>query len=114
MTTVFIDGVLYVPAEPDEVRFYYMHDNHTFTRLLGNTLEEILIHADAVEAVSSFGMLCDAVLMRQGKEFARVGTVVHSGSSKDSKDAWNSGKEVWLRILKENKDVMRILSKSQA
>ena len=32
---ILIDGALYVPAEaqPDEVKFYYMHDNNTFSRL---------------------------------------------------------------------------------
>lgn len=111
MTEVLINGVRYVPAEqpPDEVKFYYMHDNHTFTPLKGATLDEVLAHADAVEAKSSYGMLCPAMLLGAGKDI-RVGPCAHARGSKDPKDRWNEGKAEWRKAMEANPDVMRLLT----
>ena len=106
------DDKRYVPAEkePDEVRFYYMHDNHTFTALLGATLDEVLAAADKVEASSSYGMLCAPLLLSKNNEVRRLRCNAHSGSSKDSKDKWGEGKAAWLAECESDSDVMRLVS----
>lgn len=111
MNEVVIDGVRYIPdpKHADGVRFYYMHENHTFTRLHGATLDELLANADAIEAESSYGMLCPAILMHGDKEVRRVGPAVHAGSSKDPKDRWNAGKGEWRKAMEEDAGVMRVL-----
>jgi hypothetical protein len=113
MTEVLINGVRYVPADnsPDEVRFYFMHDNHTFTRLLGATLDDILAHAEDVESApgGSYGMLCPAVLLSDGTEIRCVGPCAHAGGSKDPKDKWREGKAKWLKAMKDDPDIMRLM-----
>lgn len=110
---VIINGVRYVPAEacPDEVRVYYMHDNHTFTRLHGNTLDDLLDHADRVESSKqgSFGMLCPADLLRNGKAVRRVGPCVYARGSKEPKDYWNDQKVKWRMAMEKDAGVMRSL-----
>lgn len=92
-----------------EARFYYMHDNHTFTRLYGTTVDEILKEADRVESSSSYGMLCPVILMRGNKEVRRVGTSVHSGSRNDTKIKWNEGKEIWKKEVLADNDIINSL-----
>ena len=110
---VIIDGVRYAPdpLHVDTVKFYFMHDNHTFTRLKGATLDEVLAHADAVEAGEwgSYGMLCPAMLLHGKKEVRRVGPPAHARGSKDPKDHWNAGKAKWREVVETDIDVMRLL-----
>jgi hypothetical protein len=118
MDTVIINGVRYVPAAlpPDEVRFYFMHDNHVFTRLKGETLDDVLAHADAVEAGprGSYGMLCPAILLRGGKECRRVGPAAHARGSKDPKDEWDAAKAAWRQAMEADPGVCRIMSIAKA
>ncbi len=111
--SVIINGVRYVPDphHVDGVLFYFMHDNHTFTRLRGKTLDEVLSHADAVETGKrgSYGMLCPAMLMNGKKEVRHVGPPAHARGSKDPKDNWNAGKAAWLVAVKADADVMRLM-----
>ncbi len=113
MTSVIIDGVEYVPKHqpPNKVKFYFMHDNHAFTPLHGKTLKEVLEHADEVEAGDwgSYGSLCPAILMLDDEEIRRVGTMAHARGSKDPKDEWEKGKAKWLKELKADPDVERIM-----
>lgn len=111
MKEVFIDGVRYIPAQcvPDSIGIWYMHDNHTFTKIYGTTLDAVLAAADAVEAESSYGMLCPVHLLSGKQEIRRVGPCVHSGSSKDTKDKWSAGKAAWRLALEADADVMRLL-----
>lgn len=111
--SVIINGVRYIPdpKHADGVRFYFMHDNHTFTRLRGATLDEVLAHADAVEAAEggSYGMLCPAILIHGEKDVRRVGTPAHARGREDPKDNWNAGKAKWREALEADIDVMRLL-----
>jgi hypothetical protein len=113
MTEVMIDGVRYVPAKPapNQIMFYFMHDNHAFTKLEGKTLKQVLKHADEVESDEwgSYGALCPAILMHDDKEIRRVGTMAHAGSSKAPKDKWEEGKAKWLKELQADPDVKRIM-----
>ena len=110
---VIINGVRYAPVDlaPDEVRFYYMHDNHTFTRLKGKTLKKILTHADEVEAGEggSYGALCPAILMCGDKEVRRVGVMAHARGSKDPKDNWEKGKAEWLKSIEADADIRKLM-----
>ncbi len=110
---VIINGVRYVPEQKhaDGVRFYFMHDNHTFTRLKGDTLDEVLAHADAVEAGEhgSYGMLCPAKILHGKKDVRSVGPTVHARGSRDPKDHWNAGKVEWRKALEADADVMRLM-----
>lgn len=108
---VIIDGVRYVPAEaqPDEIKFFYMHDNCTFSRLHGNTIDEILASAETMANESRCGMLCPPILMAKGKEVRRLRQVAHAPCcGNDSK--WLSGKEAWRKECESDSHVMRLVA----
>lgn len=93
---------------PNKISFYYMHDNHTFSKLKGRTLEQIADHCYEIREHSHYGMLCPVILLRDDKEIRRVGEPVHcSGPRKD--DLWFTGINEWKQNLKTDKDVMRLL-----
>lgn len=108
---VIINDIRYKPAEdvPNKVSFRYMHDNHTFTKLYGTTLDEVLEAADAIETESSGGMLCPVTLLNKEKDLRRVGPCVHSRGIKDLKEHWNSGIDEWRKAVEADADVMRLL-----
>lgn len=111
--SVIINGVRYVPDSKhvDGVRFYFMHDNHTFTRLKGDTLDELLAHADDVEAGEhgAYGMLCPAILLHGEKDVRRVGPPVHARGKEDSRRQWEAGKVKWRKAMAADDDVMRLM-----
>lgn len=92
----------------DSVIFYYMHDQHYFTQLIGRTLDDVLAHADTIERRAG-GMLCPAVLLAGGKELRRVGLPVQSHGGPYS---WDEGKIMWRKALEADADVMRLLHSS--
>jgi len=108
---VVIDGMRYVPdpMHADSVKFYYMHESQMFTRLYGVTVNELLAHADEIEAESSYGMLCPATLLYGDKELRRVGPPAHSGSRTDTKDKWNAQKTKWREAIEADVCIMRLL-----
>ena len=92
------------------VKFWYMHDTHTFTRIKGSNLDEILENADKIEKDNSYGMLCPAILMCGDKEVRRVGSPAHSRGSKDSKEHWNAGKKEWRQAIESDKLIMSLFN----
>lgn len=114
MRDVVIDGVRYVrdPSHATEVRFFFMHDNHTFTSLRGTTIDEVLAYADRLESGEhgSYGMLCPVVVLNDAKEIRRVGPPAFSRGRADPKDYWNAGKAKWRAAVEADPDVMRVLS----
>lgn len=106
---VIIDGVRYVPVElPDDVHFYYMHDNHTFSPLRGTTLDAVIARANHLEQVSPWGMLCGPILLRGTKEVRRVNVDAHShGRQQPAK--WAADVEAWRHVVQADIDVMRLL-----
>jgi hypothetical protein len=96
---------------PDSLNVAFMHDGHWFTRLEGNTLDEILAHADEIESGEdgSYGSLCPIILLRGTKEIRRVGPMAHARGSKDPKDHWIKGKAEWKAAAEADPDVQRIL-----
>jgi len=110
MKEVMIDGVRYVPdpTYADEVRFYYMHDNHAFSKLTGDTLEEVLDSAYAMAKESRCGMLCAPMLLAGGKEVRRLNGVAHAPcGSDDSK--WLAGIAEWRKECEADSDVVRLM-----
>lgn len=106
-----------VAPEADRVSsisFFYMHDNHTFTRLKGSSVDEILDHADQVEAGpnGSFGMLCPARIVYTDKQERRVGECVHSDGEREPKHKWESGKILWKHALCSDADIAKFFAKS--
>lgn len=95
---------------PDSMSVFFMHDNHTFTRLVGGTIDELLAHADQIEASDggSYGSIGQISLLLDGKEVRRVGPTVHSRGAKDPKDKWNDGKAKWRAAAAADPDVMRL------
>lgn len=109
---VIIDGVEYVPnpSIPVRVSFYYMHDNHTFTKLYGTTLDEVIRSANVVELSSSCGMLCPFHLLNTKDHTVKQGTIaVHSSYSYNPKDQWEEGIKLWKQEAENNEDVMRLI-----
>lgn len=112
MTEKIIDGVRYIPAEfkPDRLGIWYMHDNHTFTKIYGDTLDKILSEACKIEATSSYGMLCPITLLHGDRKVRRVCPAAHSGSRKESKDKWEDGLIAWKAAAESDKEVTRLLA----
>jgi len=115
MPEVIIDGVRYAPINQQvatEARFYYMHDGHYFTRLKGNTLDEVIAHADTVESgeCGSYGMLCPVIVMACDKELRRVGPPAHSYGPNDEQGRWGIGKVAWREAVEADPDIMRLLA----
>lgn len=112
MNEVMIDGVRYIPdpMHADEVKFYYMHDNHTFSRLHGTTIDEVLAAADAMATESRCGMLCPPMLLARGKEARRLKEVAHAPCCGSDDSKWLSGKDAWRKECEGDSDVMRLVS----
>ncbi len=108
---VLINGVRYIPADPqpDEIRFYYMHDNHTFSRLAGNSIDTILQHAETLAFESPFGILCPPTLLFNGKEVRRLKKVAHAPCCGDYRK-WRDGRQEWRNECEGDSDVIRLVS----
>lgn len=115
MKNVVIDGVRYIPAEaqPDEVKFYYMHDNHTFSRLPGTTLGEVLENADVMAKESCCGMLCSPTLFAGGQEVRRLKAVAHAPCCGRGDANWVAGKEAWKKECETDASVLRLLATAE-
>jgi hypothetical protein len=111
MKEVMIDGVRYVPdpMHADEVKFYYMHDNHTFSRLTGATIDEVLESANMMAKKSRCGMLCPPMLLAGGKEVRRLKAVAHAPCGDDGDAKWDAGVEAWRKECEADSDVVRLL-----
>lgn len=112
---IVIDGITYVREQqqsPDRVKFWYLHDNLTFTRLEGSSLDEIAAKAFVLSCTpgGTWGSLCPAILMCGYKEVRRVGKMVHAKGANDSSGKWNEGVQQWIKALSADKDVMRLLT----
>lgn len=106
---VMINGKRYIPAdkEADGISFWYMHDNHCFTKLYGETLDEILRVADEVERESPWGMLCPVNVLNGDIELRRIGKGVHSHGKETA--SWVNGKKAWREDVEKDADIMRLL-----
>jgi hypothetical protein len=109
---VIINGVWYIPdpAHADEVKFYYMHDNHTFSRLNGTTIDDVLEGAEAMAKESRCGMLCPPILLVGGKEVRRLKAVAHAPCCDSDDSKWLAGIAEWKKECEADSCVMRLVS----
>jgi hypothetical protein len=73
-----------------EISFWFMYDNHTFYKPVGDTLEEILYDLSCHAKKNPYGMICPVIVLKDGKEIKRIGNAVHidgNGKAKDY-DKW--------------------------
>lgn len=95
-------------AAPNRIHFYYMHDNHCFTRLYGTTLTEITNKCTAVRNESPWGMLCPPILLHDNKEIRRIQYRVHC-SGRDKDNEWNRDLQKWRDELAQDPDLIRLI-----
>lgn len=93
---------------PNRISFYYMHDNHTFSKLYGTTLTEITDNCTIIRNESPWGMLCQPIISMDEKEIRRINAVVHCpGRNKD--DQWNEDLVKWREEVSKDPDVSRLI-----
>lgn len=104
---VLIDGVPYIPDphHATRVRFWWIHDNHTFTRLEGKSVGQILAHMEEVK--TPWGSLCSAILLHGDEEVRRVGLSVYNNPSCPEK--WGADLSAWRDAIEADPDIRRIL-----
>jgi hypothetical protein len=90
-------------CKPNSISFWWMNDCHTFVRLKGKNIEEILIHVCKCFNDDKYGMLCPATLLKDGKELYRIGQPIHGGA--------NFHKEIlkWVNSIKNDPYAMDII-----
>jgi len=106
--SVVINGVQYVPENsenvPDRANVWYMHDNHTFSRL-GGGVEAILREARRLGKDSPYGMLCTVTLLRGEKEIRRLKKCVHARKELGDTSEWEAevrGDADAVRLIEAN------------
>ena len=114
---VIIDGVRYVPdgnqVEFEYLSLHYMHDNHTFSRIQGTTLDEIKASAYKLGIESRCGMLCPPCIVKKfigadrHKEKSH-GIKVHSPYKMDE-EKWMRDVELWMVAMSSDEEVMRLI-----
>jgi hypothetical protein len=87
---------------PIELKFYYMYDNHTYERLRGETLDEIINHACNVEFMNPYGMLCKPTIIYSDKSERKVGEPIHSTSEGFNPEELDN----WRKQIEADKEVM--------
>jgi hypothetical protein len=114
VSEVVIDGVRYVPDNNINVAsFWYMHDNHTFSRLKGSTLEELAESGFQHGLSSSDGSLCPVTIIGEDdKEKRRAGLMVHH-SYRSTPEQWRSEVDRWKSALEADEEVMMLIKKGR-
>lgn len=94
-------------CEPDSISFWWMNDNHTFVRLKGRNLTEIVYHARKCHKADPCGMLCCPKLMVGNKSVSTIGEPVHGGKMFD--------KEIleWKNKIEKNVKAMELITKKK-
>ena len=94
----------------DAIKIYYMHDNHTFSRLYGATLDEVLDSAEVMAQESHCGMLCPPTLFAEGKEVRSLKEVAQAPCCDRGESQWIEGKAAWRKECEADSDVMRLIA----
>lgn len=97
---------------PDEIRLYYMRDNHTFARIYGINWDQIWNNAYEHISNSPDGMLCGAMIMYNNKEINRIGKDIHVKTRyyhNGVNIGWSTSIDEWVDSLIEDEDVKRLL-----
>lgn len=95
----------------DRVSFWWMHDNHTFTKLVGG-LDEIVNQANSLAQVSRYGMLCSAIVLAGDKELRRVGCKNGGRFSGGSvpQETWPAYLDNWIASVRNDPDIQRLVN----
>jgi hypothetical protein len=114
---VVIDGITYVPVTKNQyISLWFMHDNHTFSRIEGRTIEEIAKHGYELGKEHSYGMLCQPriVTVREGERNREqnVGITVHHSPRKDDYD-WVSEVAKWKQAIEASPDAMKLIQEGK-
>jgi hypothetical protein len=92
--------------------FYYMHDRHCFTKLHGDTIDEIIAHANRVRAEDHGGMLCPVVVSENGKEVRRIALGAHCRGL-DNDEHWQREVSRWRHEVLADPDARAALNKGE-
>lgn len=84
------------------LKFYYMHDNHTFSPLTGGCLDEIIEHGNMIRAKSPWGMLCPVIIMDGDKEVRRVGVPAHCHGFDKEDSEWLQQIDIWRNSIQDD------------
>lgn len=95
--------------------FWWMNDNHTFIKLTGKNLEDIVKHAEDCRQRDPYGSLCPVIVMSEetgGKsietrELRRVGKMCHA--QKDNTDKWNGDLMSWKKAVTEDPEIGKLI-----
>jgi hypothetical protein len=68
---------------------WYMHDNHTFTKLEGG-LSDVLARAKLLGSKSTYGMLCPVSIICDGKEARKLKKCVHATTELGDTSEWEA------------------------
>ena len=90
------------------VHFYYMHDNHCFSSLVGATLDDIVAHASCIRKQSYYGMLSPPIILEGEKEIRRVAVSVHC-CGPDADEQWRIETDKWKHIVRQDAELMSLL-----
>ncbi len=96
--------------EADNVSAWLMHDNHTFTRLRGPTVADVVAEALMVHEQTKDEMLCPVTVMSGKVELRRVGKSVHLYSKNGE---WQKDLAEWLSAVIADPDISRLLKAAQ-
>lgn len=117
---VIIDGVRYLPEQHlvcEYVSFYFMHDNHTFTRLEGKTIEQIANEGFKIGWKSHGGMICPATIMKKfscderGREFRKGGFANYNSSM--SEGEWKAEVNNWMIMILSEPEIVRLVAEGK-
>ncbi len=114
ITRLRAQGFAVVPVEKsleaDNVSAWLMHDNHTFTRLTGPTVADVVAQALMVHEQTKDGMLCPVTVMSGKVELRRVGKPVHLYNKNGE---WQKDLAEWLSAVISDPDISRLLKAAQ-
>lgn len=93
------------------ISLHYMHDGHVFSRIKGNTLDEIIAYATsiALSEDGAYGMLCSPILLCGKKEIRRINANAHARKMTDT-EHWNEQISKWRSIVEADTEFMNLLA----
>ena len=103
-----------IPPKPERwVSFWYMRDNHTFIELTGDSLDQIIEKAKAIERMNPCGMLCSPVVCDlDWKNEKRLSVNAHSGGRFDP-EMFQKELILWRASVEADAEVMDLIKQGK-
>jgi hypothetical protein len=98
-----------VKEKATRAMFYWMNDNHTFIRLRGKNLNEIVQDAEVCKRNDPWGALCPVIVLVDKKELRRVGVMCHAQGETTSK--WDKELTKWKSAVTKDPEILKLLDK---